>query len=79
MDSIMDIAKSYNLKVLEDCAVGLGTKWSGSNVGLFGDAASWQQLVERGMRQDWSWNRSAQHYVDFYHQTISRVRDAVLS
>lgn len=46
---------------------------------MFGDVASWQQLVERGMRQDWSWNRSAQNYVDFYQQTISRVQDGVLS
>lgn len=31
----------------------------------------WQQLVETGMRQDWSWNRSAQRYVELYR----RLRD----
>jgi starch synthase len=34
----------------------------------------WRGLVERGMRQDWSWKASARRYVDLYQQTIDRRR-----
>ena len=38
MDSLMAIARSYNLKVVEDCALALGARFDGKHVGLFGDA-----------------------------------------
>jgi starch synthase len=34
----------------------------------------WPQLVETGMRQDWSWARSARQYVDLYRNTLARAR-----
>jgi starch synthase len=34
----------------------------------------WRQLMATGMRQDWSWMRSAEKYIDLYRQTVSRVR-----
>lgn len=37
MDSIMSIAKKYNLKVIEDCAEAHGAKFKGKVVGSFGD------------------------------------------
>lgn len=40
------------------------------------DRAVWRRLVETGMRQDWSWQRSAQRYVELYRQTLSRHRQA---
>jgi len=40
MDAIMDIAREYNLLVLEDCAEALGTLYKGNPVGSFGDAAA---------------------------------------
>lgn len=40
MDSIMSIAKQYNLFVIEDCAEASGTLYKGRHVGTFGDAAS---------------------------------------
>ena len=39
MDKIMDIAKKYNLKVIEDCAQAHGATYKGRKVGSFGDAA----------------------------------------
>ena len=39
MDSIMDIAKKYNLYVVEDCAQAHGAKYNGKVIGSFGDAA----------------------------------------
>ena len=38
----------------------------------------WDQLVETGMKQDWSWTSSARHYDDLYRQTVSRRREAVV-
>ena len=34
----------------------------------------WDQVVQTGMRQDWSWARSARRYVDLYDETLARVR-----
>lgn len=39
MDSIMEIAKKYNLFVVEDCAQAHGATYKGKVVGSFGDAA----------------------------------------
>ena len=39
MDSIMDIARRYNLRVVEDCAQAHGATYKGRKVGTFGDAA----------------------------------------
>ena len=35
----------------------------------------WQQLVETGMRQDWSWAASAQHYEQAYIAAKSRHKE----
>ena len=39
----------------------------------------WARLVDTGMRQDWSWRRSAQAYIDLYEKTSTRVKEAVCS
>lgn len=39
MDAIMQIADRRGLKVIEDCALAVGTRWRGKHAGLFGDAA----------------------------------------
>ena len=33
----------------------------------------WKRLVDTGMRQDWSWSRSAREYVKLYQQIVDRV------
>lgn len=37
---------------------------------------AWQQLIQTGMRRDWSWNASAKQYVDLYQKIITRKQDA---
>lgn len=37
MESVMEIAQNYNLKVVEDAAQGVGVKFNGKHVGTFGD------------------------------------------
>jgi len=37
MDSIMEVAKKYNLKVIEDCSHAHGASYKGKKVGSFGD------------------------------------------
>ncbi|MEM7825008.1 MAG: aminotransferase class I/II-fold pyridoxal phosphate-dependent enzyme [Candidatus Aenigmatarchaeota archaeon] len=39
LNSILNIAKKYNLKIIEDCAHSLGAEYRGKVVGGFGDAA----------------------------------------
>jgi dTDP-4-amino-4,6-dideoxygalactose transaminase len=38
MDAILAVAARRELKVIEDCALALGTRWGGRHVGLLGDA-----------------------------------------
>lgn len=39
MDAVVQIAKQYDLKVIEDCAQAHGARYNGKQVGTFGDAA----------------------------------------
>ena len=41
------------------------------------DQNTWNQLVQTGMRQDWSWSASAQKYVELYEQTIARSNNTI--
>ena len=41
------------------------------------DRNAWEQIVETGMKQDWSWNASAAKYVDLYELTIARANQVV--
>ena len=41
MNKIMELANSYNLKIVEDCAQAHGTSWNGKKAGTFGDLACW--------------------------------------
>jgi perosamine synthetase len=40
MPAIMKIAARHDLKVVEDCALALGTRWDGTHAGLFGDVGT---------------------------------------
>jgi len=40
MDTVMSLARSYNLKVIEDCAQCHGAKYKGQTTGTFGDIAT---------------------------------------
>ncbi|WP_110112111.1 DegT/DnrJ/EryC1/StrS family aminotransferase [Bacillus sp. CGMCC 1.16541] len=39
MDKVMDIARKYNLKVIEDACEALGATWNGQYTGTFGDVS----------------------------------------
>lgn len=36
----------------------------------------WAKLVENGMRQDWSWHRSAMQYSELYERTVASKRSS---
>jgi perosamine synthetase len=40
MPAIMAVAREHDLKVVEDCALALGTRWAGTHAGLFGDVGT---------------------------------------
>ena len=44
----------------------------------FGRPDAWGRLVTTGMRQDWSWTRSARLYEELYAATLKRAQRAVL-
>lgn len=48
----------------------------GRALGAYGDASTWGQLVETGMRQDWSWSQSARRYLELYQQALARKHQA---
>jgi len=37
----------------------------------------WRQLIETGMREDWSWTRSAEQYAQLYAKTLARRKESV--
>jgi len=49
MYKIMDLAKNYNLKVVEDCSQAHGALFKGKNVGSFGDASTWSFCQDKIM------------------------------
>jgi perosamine synthetase len=40
MPAIVKTAVKHDLKIVEDCALALGTRWDGTHAGLFGDAGT---------------------------------------
>ncbi len=40
MDEIMDIAREYNLKIVEDCAQSIGSEYKGKKSGSYGDLSN---------------------------------------
>jgi starch synthase len=41
-------------------------------VDLFQNAGAWKKLVANGMKADFSWDRSAQRYLELYHKVIEK-------
>ncbi len=48
-------------------------------INTYRQADTWRQIVANGMRQDWSWGRSAQQYVQLYQSTLTRVRAPLIA
>lgn len=49
MDGILELAKSHNLKVIEDCAQAHGARYKGRSVGSFGDISAWSFCQDKIM------------------------------
>jgi starch synthase len=42
-------------------------------VETFRNKSTWDRLIQNGMAQDWSWNRSASRYVEVYQRAQGRI------
>lgn len=42
-------------------------------LGLFQDKKTWLQLLQTGMRRDWSWSRSAAEYLQVYQRALRQL------
>lgn len=60
---------SYNASALTDC-------FSSARRIFFDDRTSWQRMMKRAMQQDWSWDASAQRYIELYYQTQQAKQNA---
>jgi perosamine synthetase len=49
MDRIVELAKKYGVKLIEDCAQAHGAEWNGRKVGSFGDAAAFSFYPTKNM------------------------------
>ncbi len=46
-------------------------------IAAYGDGAGWRALQERGMRQDWSWDRAAGQYLALYDAALTARADEI--
>lgn len=49
MDPIIDLGKSHNIKIIEDCAQAHGAQYKGRSVGGIGDVAAWSFCQDKIM------------------------------
>jgi starch synthase len=59
----------------EDSALGLADTLQRA-CSLFRQPDRWAQLVQTGMRQDWSWTHSAREYIRVYEETIAKAQSS---
>jgi starch synthase len=53
---------------------GTGMMWAlDQAIAAFGERDAWQRLMQRGMRKNFSWERSAEGYVELYRLAMLRV------
>ncbi len=45
---------------------------------LYANPPAWQKLIETGMRQDWSWGRSARDYMNLYAGMQAKARRSLV-
>ena len=53
IEELINIAKKYNLYVIEDCAVSLGSKYKGKLTGTFGDASIFSFELSKTITSCW--------------------------
>lgn len=68
MDPIMDIARKYNLRVVEDCAQAHGAEYKGKKTGTFGDFGAFSFYPTKNLGALGDAGAITTESVDFYHK-----------
>jgi starch synthase len=69
-----DAAKGSGTGFRFDAADGTGLVWAlDQALAAWRDRAAWRGLMQRGMARDFSWEHSAQGYVELYRRAIGKV------
>ena len=73
IDTIVEIAKSFNLKVLEDCSQAHGAYWKGKRVGTFGDIAAFSTMYRKASITGASGGVVYSKNIEIYHQALAHA------
>jgi len=71
-----DLGQSNGFRFVEYDAVHLAEALDRA-LAAYADRPVWEKLVTGGMRQDWSWGRSAEAYLELYDRIVKRRRSRV--
>lgn len=73
IDAIVEMARTFGLKVLEDCSQAHGAIWKGQRVGTFGDIAAFSTMYRKASITGASGGVIFTNNVDIYHQALAHA------
>lgn len=73
IDAIVEMARTFNLKVLEDCSQAHGALYKGQRVGTFGDIAAFSTMYRKASITGASGGVIFTKNIDIYHQALAHA------
>lgn len=73
IDDIVEMARTFNIKVLEDCSQAHGALYKGQRVGTFGDIAAFSTMYRKASIAGASGGVIFSKNIDIYHQALAHA------
>ena len=73
IDTIVKMARTFNLKVIEDCSQAHGAFYKGQRVGTFGDIAAFSTMYRKTSISGASGGMVFTKNIDIYHQALAHA------